>query len=360
MFTLFGSRARTFWVFQTAGWLGYALLRIFHGLTIDWGFDYFDTTVVATATGFVLTTALRYIYRPLKTRPLALVVPVVLAVCAVFALLFSAIEVTAGTYYDPEGLIDLGLFENAMFDAFVLIAWSGLYFGLQYYEQLQRQQEATLKAAAMAQEAQLAMLRYQLNPHFLFNTLNAISTLVLARETEQANRMLAKLAAFLRYTLINPPEQKVTLEQELEALNLYLDIETVRFGPRLTTTYEIEERARIALVPSLILQPLVENAIKYAIAPSEDGGVIRVEAAIEDNLLCIALIDDGPGLPDDPTPPDARSSGVGLKNTRARLAEIYGPAHSLTLDNLSPRGLAARICIPYERMTRTGRRVAAR
>lgn len=346
----FRNRAKTFWLFQLVGWTGYAMIRVFHGLTIDLGFDYFDTTTVATITGFILTSVMRYFYRPLRQRPLPVVVIVAIFFCAIFALLFSAIEVTAGTLYDPEGLLDLGLYENAMFDAFVLLAWSGLYFGFHYYQQLQTQREATLRASAMAHQAQLAMLRYQLNPHFLFNTLNAISTLVLSKEVQLADRMLSRLASFLRYTLVNQPDQKVTVEQELYALGLYLDIEKVRFEERLRTGFQIEERAKAALIPSLLLQPLIENAIKYAIAPREEGGSVAIRAFIgDDRRLEITLEDDGPGFDfAREVPPDRNSSGVGLRNTRARLAEIYGADHDFRLETARPHGLRIRIGLPLE------------
>ncbi|GAB4570982.1 MAG: hypothetical protein Tsb008_01120 [Rhodothalassiaceae bacterium] len=345
---LFRDREKTFWLFQLVGWAGYALLRIFHGLTIDLGFNYYDTTAVATLTGLVLTSVLRHFYRPLRNRPPAVVVSAAILLCALFALLFSAIEVTAGTWYDPEGLRGIGLFENTMFDAFVLVAWSGLYFGFHYYQQLEAEREATLKASAMAHQAQLAMLRYQLNPHFLFNTLNAISTLVLAREVGLADRMLGRLAAFLRHTLVNQPDQKVTLDQEIHALGLYLDIEKVRFEERLETEFAIEDEVRSALVPSLLLQPLIENAIKYAVAPREEGGRITLSAVARDGRLVIRLEDDGPGLPGIPVPPSDSSSGVGLRNTRARLAEIYGDRHDFRLGSAMPHGLSIQIAIPLE------------
>ncbi len=338
-------RERTFWTFQLVGWFGYACVRIFHGITIDWALNYLDTTAVAAVTGFVLSSLLRYFYQPLRNRALPLVVAATLVFCSVFALIFSAVEVTAGTWYDPDSLLDTGLFENAMFDGFILLAWSGVYFGFHYYEQLQRQREATLRAAARAHEAQLAMLRYQLNPHFLFNTLNAISTLVLAGQARRADRMLGKLSAFLRASLVHHPEEKVTLEQELKSLALYLDIEQVRFADRLRARFRIDERANRALIPSLLLQPLIENAVKYAIAPSEDGGAIEVAARIEDRTLVLVVRDEGAG---DNSGSAMSGSGVGLKNTAERLAEIYGSAHAFSYGREADGGFRVEIRIPCE------------
>src|SRR5690606_32395908 len=136
------------------------------------------------------------------------------------------------------------------------------------------------KLETQASTAQLAMLRYQLNPHFLFNTLNSISTLVLLKQTERANAMLSRLSSFLRYTLANEPTAQVTLEQEVETLKLYLEIEKMRFESRLRTHFTIDETVSKARLPSLLLQPLVENAIKYAVTPQEEGADISVEARL--------------------------------------------------------------------------------
>ena len=163
------------------------------------------------------------------------------------------------------------IFGSAVSTTYLLLCWSALYFGIKYYEIAQKQREAALRSAALAQEAQLKMLRYQLNPHFLFNTLNAISTLILDNQNRTANHAVTRLSEFLRYTLDQDPMKKVTLRQEIEALDLYMNTERLRFGGRLRLEYAVEEPALDAMVPSLLLQPLIENAVKYAISPREDG-----------------------------------------------------------------------------------------
>jgi LytS/YehU family sensor histidine kinase len=229
----------------------------------------------------------------------------------------------------------------------VMLAWSTLYFGIKYARLFREMRESALKSAAMAHEAQLKMLRYQLNPHFLFNTLNAISTLILEQQTELANRMVTKMSSFLRYSLDNDPMQKITLRQELEALKLYLDIEKVRFEERLNLNLDVSEDSQRALIPSLLLQPLVENAIKYGIVQSEGGGRLRIAAKVFAGDLLIELTDDGPGiqLVDGKPPP---SNGVGLRNTRERLVELYGNRHSFRLSRTDPHGLTIHIRIPFE------------
>jgi LytS/YehU family sensor histidine kinase len=229
----------------------------------------------------------------------------------------------------------------------MMLAWSILYFFIKYYQIFQTVQKSALKSAAMAHEAQLKMLRYQLNPHFLFNTLNAISTLILERQTESANHMVTRLSSFLRYSLDNDPMQKITLDQELAALKLYLDIEKVRFEERLSLELDIAEEASQAVIPSLLLQPLVENAIKYGIARAEEGGKLRIAARVFAGDLLLELSDDGPGveLVDGLIP---QANGVGLRNTRERLQELYGSQHSFRLSKTSPHGLTVNIRIPFE------------
>jgi two-component system LytT family sensor kinase len=239
----------------------------------------------------------------------------------------------------------LEFFSNAMAGTYLFLCWTGLYFGFKYYDSLQKQREATLRAAALAQEAQLKMLRYQLNPHFLFNTLNAISTLILDSENRTANQAVTRLSEFLRYTLDQDPMKKVTLRQEVEAMNLYLTTEKLRFGDRLKLEFAIEERALESMVPSLLLQPLIENAIKYAVSPSEQGGSIRVEGRVRGTMLELAVADDGPGLHAAAAPGAGR--GVGLRNTRERLAVLYEDNHRFaTLDNKP--GLRIELGLPLE------------
>jgi LytS/YehU family sensor histidine kinase len=226
------------------------------------------------------------------------------------------------------------------------VCWSGLYFGIKYYEMLQQQREAALQASALAQEAQVKMLRYQLNPHFMFNTLNAISTLILDGQGKVANQAVGKLSEFLRHTLDQDPMKKVTLRQELDALDLYLGIEKLRFAERLRLEFDVEDAAQQALVPSLILQPLIENALKYAVAPREEGGRLRLEAHTDGAVLRLVVQDDGPGLPVGVNLGEGR--GVGFRNTRDRLAVLYGEHQKIAVRFARP-GLRVEIEIPFER-----------
>jgi len=235
---------------------------------------------------------------------------------------------------------------GTMSSTYLMVCWMGLYFGFKYYESMQREREAALRAAALAQEAQLKMLRYQLNPHFLFNTLNAISTLILDNRNATANSAVTGLSEFLRYTLDQDPMKKVTVAQEVDALNLYLDIEKMRFGPRLTLEFAIDDNALTVLMPSLLLQPLIENAIKYAVSPREQGGRIRIGGHVTGGMLQLEVSDDGPGMID--TSRLANGRGVGIRNTRERLHVLYDERGVVSVNNTEP-GLRVALTFPAER-----------
>jgi LytS/YehU family sensor histidine kinase len=270
--------------------------------------------------------------------------------CYLFALTWRVMVNSSYLLYTSDSMewvmkSPLEFFSNAMAGMYLFLCWTGLYFGFKYYESLQTQREATLRAAALAQEAQLKMLRYQLNPHFLFNTLNAISTLILDSENRTANQAVMRLSEFLRYTLDQDPMKKVTLRQEIEAMNLYLTTEKLRFGDRLKLEFAVEERALEALVPSLLLQPLIENAVKFAVSPSEKGGSVRIEGRVRGTMLELVVADDGPGLNTGAAPGAGR--GVGLRNTRERLAVLYEDNHRFaSLDNKP--GLRIELGLPLE------------
>jgi two-component system LytT family sensor kinase len=273
----------------------------------------------------------------------------VLATCYTTALaLRTVINVAYTQFVDPTWHFKtvFELFDGAISSTYLLLCWSALYFGIRYYESQQHQQEAALKAAALAQESQLKMLRYQLNPHFLFNTLNAISTLILDNQNRTANHAITRLSEFLRYTLDQDPMKKVTLRQEIEALDLYLGTERLRFGERLRLEYAIEEPALDALVPSLLLQPLLENSLKYAVSPREQGGCVRIEGRARGAMLELSVIDDGPGMRDWYSPTEQRR-GVGLRNVRERLAVLYGENHRFAVLNGHP-GLRIDMALPLE------------
>ena len=201
-------------------------------------------------------------------------------------------------------------------------------------------EQARLRASLS--EARLETLQMQLQPHFLFNALHAISTLILKGETRGANEMLSHLSRFLRMTLDHADSPTVPLAVELDSLDAYLRIQRERFRDRLQVRMEIDERALSAAVPNLVFQPLVENSIRHGIGAEIGSGTIVVRAAVSGDRLALEVEDDGRGLPDGAAPND----GIGLSNVRERLEQLYPAAHELTLRERPGGGTIARIVIP--------------
>jgi signal transduction histidine kinase len=221
----------------------------------------------------------------------------------------------------------------------------GLAFAVTYYREAQDRTVAAAKLETKLVETQLQTLQSQLHPHFLFNTLHAISTLM-HRDVEQADRMLSRLAALLRMTLDNVGQQEVPLKEELDFLERYLEIEQTRFRDRLTVKLDVQPEALDALVPWMLLQPLVENSIKHGISPMQGPGAIEVHARGENNRLVIEVRDDGVGLTQDAL--TALQSGIGLSTTRARLHHLFGRDYQFEfLRRTNIKGVTVRVVVPW-------------
>jgi len=211
----------------------------------------------------------------------------------------------------------------------------------------------TLQLEAQLSQAQLQALKMQLHPHFLFNTLHSISAL-LNHDPEAARKMITRLGDFLRLTLENSGTQEVTLQQEIEFLRCYLEIERIRFQDRLMTRVDVSPPALDAKVPNLILQPIVENAIRHGIAPRSSPGLIEILAKPQNGTLRIQVRDNGPGLPPDRTSEKMFTKGLGLANTERRLDQLYGAAHRFDLVNDPEGGLIVTLEIPFKKGLSTG------
>lgn len=235
----------------------------------------------------------------------------------------------------------------ANFQQGVLIYWIILltHHAFNYYHDYQQGQVRASQLEAQLSKAQLQALKMQLNPHFLFNTLNSISTLMLTN-VDTAHKMLARLGDFLRMTLQSDNDIEVTLEQELDFLKCYLEIEHMRFRDRMTVQFEIEERALDIPVPNMILQPIVENSIRYAVAPNPNHGEIIVKASINNSHLKMQVIDNGPGINDEDISASRSKRGIGLINTQSRLQQLYLKNFIFRLSNLPQGGFGITIEIP--------------
>ena len=348
---------------QIIGWGGLCVVTFFSLTlwynTVQW--TYLSHTVLQALLGMLLSLPLRSTYLALWDRSIAWRIGISLLVVTLISLVWTVLRIYTFIWLTSEQEIwsDFGGWYFSSF--LVYLCWTALYYGNKYYHKAQVEQQNRLEAIAAIKEeqlkrlnaeadarnSQLGMLRYQLNPHFLFNTLNTISALVKFRENDKAHKMITQLGHFLRYSLDNDPALKISLQQEVDALMLYLDIEKTRFGERLVLQFNIDEEAKHGRVPSLLLQPLAENSIKYAIAVNENGGTIKLNASVQENELLIELSDTGPGTASN-NPPPRKGRRVGLRNTLQRLKTLYNDAYTFDI-NLHPSGgLQINIRIPYD------------
>jgi len=226
---------------------------------------------------------------------------------------------------------------------FVFVTWSAFYFGIKHYLDLEDQKARLLAAEATARESQLRALRYQLQPHFLFNTLNAISSLVVSGQPQLATQMIARLADLLRNTLDSPDQHFVSLAEELAAMEEYLSIEKVRFGPRLQVSIEVSPDAEEVQIPRFLLQPLIENTITHGVSLIPEGGVVTIKAKEHEGRVEIAIENDACQTLDC----DARKHhGLGLENTRERIRHIYGAQGFMAISRINGGRFLVTVLIP--------------
>jgi signal transduction histidine kinase len=297
--------------------------------------------VFAVSTPLVLWLARRFrIGRSNWARALCVHLLAGALVAAVWAASHVAIDSLFSN--EPKLLAPSNLARNVFFmlDKEMLVYWIVVLtsHAAVYY---QRYREGELRAS----QAQLQALKMQLHPHFLFNALHAISALV-HKDPDAADKMIARLGDFLRLTLDASATQEVPLRRELEFLNCYLEIERVRFNDRLTTSLEVDPQVLDCRVPNLILQPLVENAIRHGVSQRTSPGHVRVRAGRRGDALCLQVSDNGAGLSQQPLARPAAKGGVGLSNTRARLQQLYGSGYRFELADDPRGGATATIEIP--------------
>jgi len=345
----FEQKNRAFWMLQAAGWSGYLVLRSVSSISNGLSLAVIVAVAIESIIGYCITLLLSTLYGYYRTLPRISLVLLTVMTLAIATALYAVLDAFSFSFIklDNPG-INITLVLGTIFLNFTVLAgWTALYFGINFYLIVEDQIDQLEKLGSQASSAQLAMLRYQLNPHFLFNTLNSISTLVLLKQTERANAMLSRLSSFLRYTLANEPTAHVTLAQEVETLKLYLEIEKMRFENRLRPSFSIDPKVVKARLPSLLLQPLVESAIKYAVTPREEGAEINVRARLNGERVQISVSDTGPGLSETKLMPSL-STGVGLANIRDRLAQAYGADHKIETRSNPGGGFRVEIEIPFQ------------
>ncbi|HEX9927388.1 MAG TPA: histidine kinase [Pyrinomonadaceae bacterium] len=319
----------SFWRLQIVGWLLYLVMMYVTFLTVAAEgtlLRLFEIKVIRTIIGFCLTCVMRSIYRRFGTNlSIQKVVLLVLGCSIIFGGVWTVSEMAANFLRNtnfvvnpariPRGALDYGL---------TLTAWSALYFGIKYWRQWQDERENALAASALANQAQLEVLRYQLNPHFLFNSLNSIRASI-DEDSRRAKQMVTQLAEFLRYSLLNNGAEMIPLRDEIEAAQNYLAIEKTRFEEKLEVNFDVAKTVEDLPVPPFLLNPLIENAVKHGLNGRAKPLKILVSARLDDNALIMEVANTGTlsrGI---------NGTNVGLKNVTQRLEKIFHERGSLIL-----------------------------
>jgi signal transduction histidine kinase len=327
-------------------------------------------SLIGAAITFIVYLALR------RTRDASLAVKSFVAaiLCLPASLMFAAVNYAIFYLYAPlaparaDSMDGMGwgpvemavrsILDTSLSWYFLFAAWAAFFVAMAYARQLRDADRRAGALAREAQEAQLRALRYQINPHFLFNTLNSLSSLILGRKTDVAERMLMNLATFFRATLSADPTADVPLAEEIKLQRLYLDIEQIRFPSRLTVEIDVPPPLLGALVPVLILQPIVENAVKYGVAKSKKPVTIRILAHEQAGRLDIEVKDDGEVAPPARAEPDEdedggdeadAGTGVGLRNVAERLGARFGARASVVHGPDPHGGYSVRLSMPAVR-----------
>jgi two-component system, LytTR family, sensor kinase len=353
------------WLLILAAWLVPALLSAFStymqdrldGQKPDWRwivFNGLDWLLYAVLTPTVFRAARRFpLKHPHLARRIAIHIAGALALCVAWAALGTLLRHAIFPRDADLTAIKVWLgFVSWVFTTFpfgvgVYFALVGIQHSFFYFAQARDRETQAARLAAQLSEARLGALRMQLNPHFLFNSLNAITVLVRDNNTADASRMLELLSDVLRQVLRTDESHETSLASELEFLDRYLAIEQVRFSDRLHPRIDVDPAIAHAAVPRFLLQPLVENALRHGIARRADAGLVRISGRREGEQLVLTVRDDGPGLPPAPEAP----AGVGLSNTRARLEALYGAAATLHVANAEGGGVIATVRLPYHVLT---------
>lgn len=361
---VYNSRRRQFWLFQIAGWGGFCVVTFFSLTlwynTVEW--SHILQIIVQALLGMALSLPLHWACRAVWEGSLLRRILFTSLAVLILALIWTVVRIAAFIYItSAPGTWIWADFGGWYFSSFlVYLCWVALYYGNKYYFRAQVEEQERLEATARIREehlkrlqaeadarsSQLGMLRYQLNPHFLFNTLNTVNALIRTGDSRTAQKMVTRLGEFLHHSLDSDPSAMITLDQEIEALMLYLDIEKIRFGDRLKLEFDVDDDAASGLVPSLLLQPLVENSIKHAIGVNESGGTISIDAGVDAGHLHIVLEDTGPGTQSKPAQ-HSTSRRLGLENTLQRLQTLYNEAYTFDIEKRPQSGLRITIRIPY-------------
>jgi two-component system, LytTR family, sensor kinase len=341
-----------FWPLQSVGWLLYGLMTLGYALARESRPQAIFDVVALVVTGYVLTLLYRHLFRRWRRThipPLQLAALVIALIIATVPLWYESQVLVSRIAYSVRpslvksvpsyGVIPLTIWG---YWAIVLLTWSLLYFSINGWSSLERERRRAAVAESLAQSARLLALQAQLQPHFLFNTLNSVSALVVDGRLDAAISMISRLSDFLRTSLQTSDTPQIPVAREMVFIRQYLDIQKIRFGDRLTFRLDVAPDALSALVPTLLLQPLVENAVQHGILPHREGGSVVIQVRTAAQTLQLRVEDDGPGFRTTPMPP----FGVGLSNTAKRLDELYGDRAKLVIGRGTVSGVVVSIELP--------------
>ncbi|MCW9016359.1 MAG: histidine kinase [Kangiellaceae bacterium] len=349
----FANQKQQFWTLQVTGWLGYALVVFLAIIRPQFERPDFNLSgqiinlFVETFSGFLLSYIQWRFIRKIVHLPLKKTIFYSFTSATTLGFIFNIIKLSSykvlvyGQQWN-EAWDTLEFGGWLLFSLTTMFVWTSIFFIMLYNTRLQREHEKLLKARTAAKDAELQMLRYQLNPHFMFNTMNSISTLIYKFENDKANEMLDKLCEFFRYTLDRGERSVTTLQKELELLKLYISIEKVRFGERLKIHIGIDSEVQECQLPYMLLQPIVENSVKYAVEPCKDGGHIHIKSGCKDNRVTIEIIDDGK----DQKVQVRNGLGIGMTNTRARLDAMFNGDYQFEIAENELGGTTVSISFP--------------
>jgi two-component system LytT family sensor kinase len=316
-----------YWTAQLLGWGTYGVAKY---TLAGAAYPRVELVLLLCSIGLLASLPLRPLYRRLRDRGISQPSMILVATLASFGLanvwllVFDGLlHLAGGDAFPFNGWA--GYSKGVLNKTPVLLAWSALYLGIKHQQDLVTEQERTLRATALATEAQLEMLRYQLQPHFLFNSLNSLRALI-AEDPSRAREMVTELSDFLRYSLSAQGATEMPLAEEIASIRRYLTLEQVRYEDRLQVAFEVDPGAESRLVPSYLLHPLAENAVKYGIRTSAAPLRVRVAARIEGDRLLVEIANTGRWCEPEPGPPE-NGLKVGLANVRQRLARLYPGRH---------------------------------
>ncbi len=330
----------SFWIVNISGWVFYFLFDTFFlsGSFIFKRASYFIENTILIIIGFLISCGLRFLFKKYQyhSKPLLKVLGYVLLASIIGSVLWYICILLSVFIFRPEEIKSLQRIFTIEYTAWrlsgivpTITSWSLIYFGVKFWFDWSSEKERAEKADLLAQSAQLQMLRYQVNPHFLFNSFSSLRALI-RTDKEKAEEMVTKLSEFYRYSLATKNFKEVSLMEEIEAISYYFDIEKIRFGDKINFDINIDPLAEEYPIPSFIIHPLIENAIKYGMKTSELPLRIKIEADVEDGKLKICLSNSGKWIPSDKEN-TSHGTGTGLDNIRRRLEYSHPNNHKFEI-----------------------------